>query len=64
MERLELDIGLDRDDFRLAIKESLDLSGITAVFGANGSGKTSLLRVIAGLEPAAHGNILCRGEEW
>jgi len=64
MDRLELDIKLDRDDFRLAIRESLDLSGITAVFGANGSGKTSLLRVIAGLEPAAHGHILCRGEEW
>jgi len=64
MEYLELDFELDRDDFRLAIKESLDLTGITAVFGANGSGKTSLLRVIAGLEPTARGRVLCRGEEW
>jgi molybdate transport system ATP-binding protein len=50
MNRLELDIELKRDEFRLAVAESLDLAGITAIFGANGSGKTSLLRVIAGLE--------------
>lgn len=64
MDLLELDIELDREDFRLAVRESLDLSGITAVFGANGSGKTSMLRVIAGLEPSARGRIACRGQEW
>ncbi|HUF72104.1 MAG TPA: molybdenum ABC transporter ATP-binding protein [Gammaproteobacteria bacterium] len=64
MDLLELDIELDREAFRLAVRESFDLSGITAVFGANGSGKTSLLRVIAGLEPAARGRVTCRGEQW
>lgn len=64
MNHLALDIELDRGDFRLAIKESLDLSGITAVFGANGSGKTSLLRVIAGLESSTHGTLMFRDEEW
>ena len=64
MNHLALDIELDRGDFRLAIKESLDLSGITAVFGANGSGKTSLLRVIAGLESSTNGSLLFRDEEW
>lgn len=64
MELLELDIELDRGSFRLAVSESFDLSGITAVFGANGSGKTSLLRIIAGLEPAVRGRVACRGEEW
>lgn len=64
MDLLELDIGLDRDGFRLTVNESFDLTGITAIFGANGSGKTSLLRVIAGLEPWSHGRVVCRGREW
>lgn len=64
MDLLELDFELDRDDFRLGIRESFDLSGITTVIGANGSGKTSLLRVIAGLEPSARGRIACGGHEW
>lgn len=64
MDRLEFDIELARQEFRLAVSDSLDLTGITAIFGANGSGKTSLLRVIAGLEPSARGTIRFRGEEW
>jgi molybdate transport system ATP-binding protein len=64
MDRLELDIELARDEFRLAVSDTLDLTGTTAIFGANGSGKTSLLRVIAGLEPAARGTIRFRGAEW
>jgi molybdate transport system ATP-binding protein len=64
MTKLELDVALDRAEFRLAIKESLDLTGITAVFGPSGSGKTSLLRVIAGLEPRASGSVSFRSESW
>ncbi|MGD8339862.1 MAG: molybdenum ABC transporter ATP-binding protein [Gammaproteobacteria bacterium] len=64
MSRLELDIALERKEFRLAVSESLDLTGITAVFGANGSGKTSLLRVIAGLERSAQGSVMFRDLEW
>ena len=63
-DELNVDISLDRGDFRLNVKASISLSGITAVFGANGSGKTSLLRVIAGLEPSAQGSLLCRDREW
>lgn len=36
---------------------------ILAVVGLNGAGKTSLLRALAGLEPAAHGTISMRGED-
>ena len=54
---LDLDVTLDRGDFRLAVCETFPPDGITAVFGASGSGKTSLLRVVAGLEPAARGRI-------
>jgi molybdate transport system ATP-binding protein len=64
MSRLDVDVALDRGDFRLAVEGSFDLAGITAIFGASGSGKTSLLRVIAGLEPGARGQIRFRGQEW
>ena len=30
---------------------------VVAVVGLNGAGKTSLLRALAGLEPAAHGTV-------
>ncbi|MPZ52530.1 MAG: ATP-binding cassette domain-containing protein [Acidimicrobiia bacterium] len=37
-------------------------TGVTAVIGANGSGKSSLLNAIAGLHPAASGSISVLGE--
>ena len=36
---------------------------VTAVLGANGAGKTSLLRTISGLERASGGQVLLDGEE-
>ena len=44
---------------------SLDLAPgeILAVIGLNGAGKTSLLRALAGLEPAAHGTVELDGED-
>ncbi len=38
--------------------------GITAIFGESGSGKTSLLRCIAGLEKNASGRLNVNGECW
>jgi heme exporter protein A len=35
---------------------------ILQIEGANGSGKTSLLRILAGLSPASEGEVLWRGE--
>ena len=64
MDALDVDVGLDRGDFRLAVETSIRLTGITAVFGASGSGKTSLLRVLAGLEREAHGRIRFRATDW
>ena len=64
MSTLVVDVALDRGDFRLAVKESFDLAGITAIFGASGSGKTSLLRVIAGLEAKARGQVRFRDTDW
>jgi len=34
-----------------------------AIFGANGSGKTSLLKAVAGLVPVSHGRVVYRGED-
>ncbi|PAU89427.1 molybdenum ABC transporter ATP-binding protein [Pseudomonas sp. WN033] len=43
------------DDFQLQVDTELPLQGVTALFGRSGCGKTTLLRIIAGLErvPAA-----------
>jgi branched-chain amino acid transport system ATP-binding protein len=47
------------DGVSLAVEQG----SITAVLGANGAGKTSLLRTISGLEPASSGRVLLFGEE-
>ena len=62
--QLSVDIEIRRGAFRLRFTDALELAGITAVFGASGSGKTSLLRAIAGLERAALGNIRFRDQTW
>ena len=61
---LSANFELGLGDFSLQLNEDLPLSGVTAVFGKSGSGKTSLLRVIAGLEPGAKGRIAVNGEVW
>ncbi len=60
--RLE-DIAWSRDRrFRLEIAElELQQGSVTAVFGPNGSGKTSLLRLVAGLERPSRGEVLFGG---
>jgi branched-chain amino acid transport system ATP-binding protein len=41
----------------------VDEGKVTAVLGANGAGKTSLLRTISGLKPATSGRIMLDGED-
>jgi branched-chain amino acid transport system ATP-binding protein len=36
---------------------------ILAIFGANGSGKTTFLKAVAGLVPVSSGRVVCRGED-
>ena len=64
MSTLAIDIRLARGDFSLRFDAELQLEGITAVFGPSGAGKTSLLRVIAGLEKRAEGRVALGGELW
>ena len=64
MNSLSININLALKPFTLAIDQTLPLSGITAIFGYSGAGKTSLLRTIAGLEKSAVGKITYQQEVW
>ncbi len=61
---LAIDIRLELGDFRLRVAQDLALDRITGIIGASGSGKTSLLRVIAGLERRAKGRLALGDREW
>lgn len=61
---INLNITLSRPAFQLEFSHTLPLQGVTAIFGSSGSGKTSLLRCIAGLEKASQGEIYFRDECW
>jgi len=50
--------------FMLDVDITFPGHGVTAIFGHSGSGKTSLLRCIAGLEQAAQGFLSVNGEIW
>ena len=55
---------LERPDFRLVVDAHVPGQGVTALFGRSGCGKTTLLRCVAGLEPAARGRLVVNGETW
>ncbi|WP_394174315.1 molybdenum ABC transporter ATP-binding protein [Thalassotalea litorea] len=58
---LNVDIALDFDNFDLRCQFRFDLEGITGILGHSGSGKTSLLRVIAGLNQDAKADVILNG---
>ena len=51
-------------DFELDVDQEIVLDGITGLFGPSGGGKSTLLRVIAGLERSASGKVSFDGEIW
>jgi len=55
---------IDRGEFVLDIDATLPSRGVTALFGRSGSGKTTILRCIAGLEHAPGGRLSFNGEVW
>jgi molybdate transport system ATP-binding protein len=57
-------LALQREAFTLHVDLQLPPRGITAVFGASGCGKTTLLRCVAGLERGADAFIAIGGEPW
>ena len=60
---IELKLSIQRPNFALTLDLQLPSSGISVLFGASGSGKTSILRCLAGLERHP-GLIKVNGEEW
>jgi molybdate transport system ATP-binding protein len=55
---------LHRDSFELNVDIAFPLQGVTALFGRSGCGKTTLLRVIAGLERARGATVTFDGQIW
>lgn len=64
VEELQISLTLPRVDFDLHVNLALPARGITVLFGASGSGKTSVLRCVAGLERAHHARVVVGGEVW
>lgn len=58
---LELNFSQTLGTHCLEINESLPASGITAVFGVSGAGKTSLINAISGLTKPQQGRIVLNG---
>ena len=58
----KLDVSKRLGDFRLAMSLTIPAHGVTALFGASGSGKTSLLRLIAGLDQPDTGTVRIGGD--
>ena len=59
----ELNLQIQKGDFRLEVSQQFPAEGVTAIFGPSGSGKSTLLRSIAGLDPA-QGKIRIKGQSW
>jgi len=62
MELLEVDIAHRLGDFRLEANFTCQATGITALFGRSGAGKTSLVNALAGLLRPERGRIVLRGQ--
>lgn len=50
--------------FSLDVDLTIPGKGITVIFGQSGSGKTTFLRCVAGLEKAKLGHLSVNGEQW
>ncbi|MCU4675084.1 molybdenum ABC transporter ATP-binding protein [Catenovulum sp. 2E275] len=64
MRYLSVNVRINRPQFNLNLNTKILLSGVTAIFGHSGSGKTSLLRCIAGLEKHSQSSIQFGQTYW
>ena len=63
-EEFHVRLTLPRAGFDLQVDLQLPARGISVLFGASGSGKTSVLRCVAGLERARAARVVVAGEVW
>jgi len=59
---LSINIGKQLGDLSLAIDAQLPMSGITAIFGRSGAGKTSLINILGGLSTPDRGELTLKKE--
>jgi molybdate transport system ATP-binding protein len=52
------------NDFELAVDDTVPIEGVTALFGRSGCGKTTLLRIIAGLERVRGAAVRFDDQPW
>ncbi len=64
MTRLKARFQRPQEHFTLDITMDMPLQGVTALYGRSGSGKTSLLRLLAGLDRLPDGQLQVNGEQW
>ena len=64
MTPISLACRIDRGAFKLDVDLALPGRGVTALFGHSGSGKTTVLRVLAGLERVAGARVALGDEVW
>lgn len=64
MAQLRLQANWQRKNFRLNIDTTLPAQGITALFGRSGCGKSSLLRLIAGLDTIPAATVVFNNQQW
>lgn len=64
MSLIEVSLQHQLGDLQLDAAFSVPASGVTALFGRSGSGKTSILRAIAGLTKVDHGLVKIKDEVW
>ena len=62
--KLKIKVNMERDHFSLKVDTELDISGVTSLFGRSGCGKTTLLRVIAGLEKVRGAEVCFGDQPW
>jgi molybdate transport system ATP-binding protein len=61
---LQVHVRWQRGDFLLHCAHTLPADGVTALFGRSGCGKTSLLRIIAGLDKVAAAQLRFSDKIW
>lgn len=64
MGSIHADVQVTYPDFELQTQLTLPGKGVSALFGHSGCGKTTLLRILAGLEKRAQGKVSFNGEVW